>query len=364
MHIAFYAPLKSPNHPVPSGDRQMARLLIAALQRVGHSVEIASELRSFTVSPEPEAREAITALAGQEVERLCKQWRNGRQPDLWFCYHPYYKAPDLIGPPLAAAINMAYVTAEASYSERRNASGWGPLQSLVVDAVRNAVVNICFTQRDEMGLGASIPEARLARLLPFIDVRPFDAEPATPNPLRLVTVAMMRPGDKLESYRMLAEALALIDGRSWTLTVVGDGPARDEVMALFAGFALGRVEWLGERPGDEVRDVLYQGGIYVWPGIGEAYGISYLEAQAAGLPVVAQRVAGVPEVVRDGVTGMLTLAGDAEAYAEAIAYLLENSNASAEMGRAARRFVLDERSLEVAARRLDQLLQDYAGLRT
>ena len=40
MRIAFYAPLKSPNHPVPSGDRLMARLLIAALQRAGHDVEI------------------------------------------------------------------------------------------------------------------------------------------------------------------------------------------------------------------------------------------------------------------------------------------------------------------------------------
>ena len=47
MRIAFYAPLKSPDHPVPSGDRQMARLLVAALRHAGHDVEIASELRSY-----------------------------------------------------------------------------------------------------------------------------------------------------------------------------------------------------------------------------------------------------------------------------------------------------------------------------
>ncbi len=123
---------------------------------------------------------------------------------------------------------------------------------------------------------------------------------------RLVTVAMMRPGDKLESYRMLARALALIVRRPWRLTVIGDGPARDEVRAMFADFGQHRVEWLGQKQAAEIEELLGQGGTYVWPGTGEAYGIAYMEAQAAGLPVVAQATAGVPEVVQDGVTGMLT----------------------------------------------------------
>ncbi len=62
----------------------------------------------------------------------------------------------------------------------------------------------------------------------------------------------------------------------------------------------------------------------MWPGSGEAYGIAYLEAQAAGLPVIAQWTAGVPEVVEDGVTGLLTLEGDVAAYAEAIRRMIEN----------------------------------------
>jgi hypothetical protein len=45
MRIAFYAPMKPPDHPVPSGDRRMSRLLIAALGRAGHEVELASRLR-------------------------------------------------------------------------------------------------------------------------------------------------------------------------------------------------------------------------------------------------------------------------------------------------------------------------------
>ena len=362
MHIAFYAPLKSPNHPVPSGDRQMARLLIAAMQQAGHNVEIASQLRSFTSTPETGAREQVALLAEDEVRRLATKWRQGAKPDLWFCYHPYYKAPDLIGPKLASLFHLPYVTAEASYSRRRDDTGWAALQLLVSDAVRQAVVNICFTKRDEAGLAAAVPGVHLARLDPFIDVSPFASEPSVPRSHRLVTVAMMRPGDKLESYRMLAEALALIADLPWTLTVIGDGPACDEVKALFAKFSPGRIEWLGEKPATEVVRLLYEGGTYVWPGTGEAYGIAYMEAQAAGLPVVAQRAAGVPEVVKDGVTGALTVAGDTVAYAHAIAQMLGDDARRNTMGREARRFILHDRSLDIASRRLDELLRNFTGL--
>ena len=47
MNIAFYAPLKSPDHETPSGDRRMARLLLATLERAGHELHIASHLRSY-----------------------------------------------------------------------------------------------------------------------------------------------------------------------------------------------------------------------------------------------------------------------------------------------------------------------------
>jgi glycosyltransferase involved in cell wall biosynthesis len=358
MHIAFYAPLKSPNHPVPSGDRQMARLLMAALELAGHDVDVVSQLRSFTATPEAAGRERVAELAKQEIERLSRQWRREGKPDLWFCYHPYYKAPDLIGPPLAAALNIPYVTAEASYSKRRDDGGWAGLQSVVVDAVRHAVVNICFTKRDEIGLAAHIPAARLARLQPFIDASVFRAEPATNDPHRLVTIAMMRAGDKLESYRMLAEALALLGDRPWKLSVIGDGPERVAVKAMFAEFDAERIEWLGEKRAGEVVDLLYSGGTFVWPGTGEAYGIAYLEAQAAGLPVVAQKTAGVPEVVKDGVTGTLTTAGDTRTFADAIVQMIDNEDRRLSMGRAGRRFVLEERSLEIASKRLDQLLRE------
>jgi glycosyltransferase involved in cell wall biosynthesis len=361
MKIAFYAPLKSPSNPVPSGDRLMARLIIAALEMAGHTVDIASELRSFTPTPETGPRAEIARKAGHETDRLLKKWRNEPPPDLWFTYHPYYKTPDLIGPLLAATLGIPYVTAEASYGRRHNDSGWGENQRLVAEAVRQAAVNLCFTARDRIGLIDAVPEGRYERFLPFIDTALFGPLAEEIAPHRLITVAMLRRGDKFDSYAMLAQALKLIGDRDWTLTVIGDGPMRGEVRRLFSAFDSDRITWLGERAAPEIVAELRAGGIYVWPGCGEAYGLAYLEAQAAGMPVVAQATAGVPEVVMDAVTGFLTVEGDPKAYADAIARLLDDDLKRRAMGKAAYRFVHEERSLTAASKRLETILRKHLG---
>lgn len=359
MKIAFYAPLKSPSHPVPSGDRLMARQIIAALKMAGHQVEIASELRSFTPTPEAESLAGIALLAEKELIRLRERWQGEQPPDLWFTYHPYYKTPDLIGPRIAREIDIPYVTAEASYSRRHDDNGWGENQRLVADAVRLAAVNLCFTERDRIGLSDAIPDGRYERFLPFIDIAPFSRP--LPDPRRLITVAMLRKGDKFKSYAMLASALDLIRDQDWSLTIIGDGPMRAEVRSLFSTFGEGRIIWRGERSTAEIAGELATAGLYVWPGCNEAYGLAYLEAQAAGLPVIAQATAGVPEVVMAGRTGLLTPEGDLDAYAQAIAQLLNDQTRRQTMADAAYDFVRQERSLTAASRRLETILRNYLG---
>ena len=81
-----------------------------------------------------------------------------------------------------------------------------------------------------------------------------------------------------------------------------------------------------------------------------------LEAQAAGLPVVACRTAGVPEVVLDGRTGILTPPGDAGALAQAIDSLVDDEALARSLGDNAREFVMTERSQPVIARQISTLL--------
>ncbi|MCZ4093937.1 glycosyltransferase family 4 protein [Sinorhizobium psoraleae] len=360
MKIAFYAPLKSPDHAVPSGDRQMARLLIDALRLGGHDVGIVSHLRSFSREASDEQLSSLRTEAEREVRRLRRLWRDEGPPDAWFCYHPYYKAPDLIGPRISGEFSIPYVTAESSYSYRRNVGARKPAQDEVAAGARQAAVNICFTQRDREGLEEAIPGVRYAMLAPFIDVAPFhEPRQTAAGVCRLLAVAMMRPGDKMDSYRMLAKALTLLVDLPWKMSIVGDGSARGEVQGVFAGLPAERLDWLGEKEPKAIAGILARGDLYVWPGCGEAYGLSYLEAQAAGLPVVAQRTAGVPEVVRDEETGLLTKAGEIDLFAAAIRRLISDTALRAGFGANARRFVIEQRSLQAAARRLGEIFRDF-----
>lgn len=356
MRIAFYAPLKAPDHPVPSGDRLMARLLLAALGQGGHRATVVSDLRAFLKDPADAAGQAaIIAATDAALARTAVAWQVA-PPDVFLAYHPYYKAPDRIGPVLCRRFGVPYVTVETSYSSRRNVGLWAGQQALVAAGASLAAVNICLTGRDERGLIDTIPGVRTARLAPFIDVA---AEAPAPEPWHLVTVAMMRPGDKLASYTHLAAALALLPG-GWTLSVAGDGEMRRVVQALFARFGP-RVRFAGRLDAGGVQALLARGAVYVWPGVGEAYGLAYLEAQAAGLPVVAFATAGVPEVVADGVTGRLVPPGDEAGFAAALAGILADDATRRRMAAAARAQVARAHSLPAAAARLDAVLRQVVA---
>lgn len=360
MRVAFHAPLKAPDHPVPSGDRQMARLLVAALRAGGRAVEVVSTFRSFLPAPDPERMRALEAAAAREAERIAALWEREGPPGLWFCYHPYYKAPDLLGPRLAARFGLPYAAAEASHAGKRAHGPWAAWHDANEAALRGADLQVCFTPRDAEGLAGLVPRERIAMVPPFIDAGPFgsvERRPRNGGRCELVTVAMMRAGDKARSYAFLAAALAALpDGLDWRLTIVGDGPERDAVRALFAGLPDGRVIWAGQRDAAGVAGVLAAADLYVWPGFGEAYGIAYLEAGAAGLPALAMEAGGIGSVVADGTTGVLTPEGDCDAYARALAALIGDPARRRRLGEAARRTVIGERTVGWAAEVLSRAL--------
>ncbi len=350
MRIGFYAPMKAPDHPVPSGDRQMARLLIAGLGLAGHRVDLLSRVRSFLPRPDPVRASAVAQEAAAEVDRLAGAWADPAfRPDLVFAYHLHYKAPDLVGLPLARRFGLPYATAEASYARKRDAPPWGERQALVVEAVRSAAVNLCFTANDRLGLAEIVAGERLMDLPPFIDAARFAANPARSSTGHdLVTVAMMRPGDKLASYSFLADALARLTAIDWRLTVVGDGPARSAVEAALAKLPRSRLRLLGALPAEAVERELQGADLFVWPGFNEAFGLCYLEAAATGLPAVAVHGEGTPSVILHEETGLLTRP-DPALYAAALVQLLADAALRARYGRAASRFVRGERDIGAAA---------------
>lgn len=356
MTTAFYAPLKPPDHPVPSGDRAMARLLLAALAEAGAASMPACRLRTYDRG-DPGRQRRLDALAARAAPLLTSRLaRHG--VETWFTYHCHHKAPDGLGPRVTGAADLPYVIAEASIAAKRAAGPWAEGFAQARTAIRAADVVLAMSAVDAEGLAPEIaPPARLLRLAPFTPL-PGRLPPPVPCAApRFVTVAMMRAGAKRRSYGVLARALAGLLDRPWTLDVVGDGPARGAIEAELRAALGERVRFRGRVDDRDARDAVLAGATaLLWPAVDEAYGMALLEAQAVGVPVVAGDGHGVPEVVADGETGRLARVGDAEAFRRAVAALLDAPARAAAMGAAARLRVAARHSVAAAAATLAEAL--------
>ena len=380
--VAFYAPLKPPDHPVPSGDRRMARALIEALTLADLPVELASRLRSYNLTGDPVRQRRIQALGGRLAARLVRRYARlptERRPRAWLTYHAYHKSPDWLGPTVTAGLGLPYLMAEASFAPKQRDGAWATGHAATERTIRAADVVLALTEVDVECLAPLVvPPAELRRLPPFIDPAPYRA--ARPERQRhraalagqfgldsgrpwLVSVAMMRDDVKRESYRLLAHALAEVHDLRWQLLVVGDGPARPAVEALLRVLGDDRVRFAGLIPEDALPPVYAAADLYVWPAMREAYGLAMLEAQAAGLPVIAGREGGVAEVVADGQSGVLMPPRDPGALASAVRSILEHPERRQAMAEAAALFVNGQRSSGHAAAELASALAAAEAIR-
>ena len=366
MRIAFYAPLKPPDHPMPSGDRRIAQLFCEALRGAGHQPFLASRLRSYGSEGDPLRQARLGRVAQGAAARLLRRWeREARAaPELWFTYHLYYKAPDWLGPRISAALRIPYVIAEASSAPKRAGGTWQIGHHAVEEALRRADAVLGLNPADrECVLPLLRDPQRWIALSPFLDIRRYGGRRARQHssPPRLITVAMMRHGDKLASYRLLGAALADLLDLPWSLDIVGDGAARAEVEAALAPLGA-RIRYRGALDQAAVAAALAEADLCVWPAINEAFGMALLEAQASGVPVVAGASGGVAGIVVTGKTGRLVPPGDVRAFAAAVRRLILDDEARAAMGAAARAKVEREHDLPTAAARLAAALEPLSGV--
>ena len=238
--------------------------------------------------------------------------------------------------------------AEGSRAGKRARGAWAAAHAGAEAALDRADAIFVMTEADREALERHRRNGqRLLELPPFIDLEEWSDPPtATPGGAgvaRLLTVAMMRHGDKLASYRMLAAALAGLPDGGWTLDVVGDGEARPEVETLFADLAPMSGSTAASTTADRCAGFYAAADLFVWPAVNEAYGMAFLEAQALGCPVLASAYGGVASVVRHGETGELTPPGDVLGLAKALARLVGDAPRRRALGQAARQFVRAER---------------------
>ena len=140
--------------------------------------------------------------------------------------------------------------------------------------------------------------------------------------------------------------------------IAGTGPAQEDLAKLVDDFGPQRnVRLIGFC--SEIGTLLDAADVYVQPPLVEAFPISILEAAASGLDIVATAVGGVPEVIEDGVTGLLAAPADAAALARCIASLVVCEERSTTLGNAARSRVCDRFTTE---RMLEKTTDLYARL--
>jgi glycosyltransferase involved in cell wall biosynthesis len=140
------------------------------------------------------------------------------------------------------------------------------------------------------------------------------------------------------------------------LRIIGDGPERSGLEALAGELRIsGSVEFLGFRK--DVGALLAESDVFLMSSHYEGISIAVLEAMCAGLPVLATRVGGIPEMVEDGRTGVLVPDGDVEAMAQAMGKLLDSSHDRQRLGAAGKEFLQREFSIDMTAERYFRLYQ-------
>lgn len=159
-----------------------------------------------------------------------------------------------------------------------------------------------------------------------------------------------------KGHAVMLDAIAQIAPRypQARFAFAGDGPQRShlEAQAVRLGFA-DRVLFLGVR--GDVASLLHAADIFVQPSLSEGLSLAFLEALFAGLPVVATRVGGIPDVVEDGKSALLVAAGDTEGLAATLGRVLNDAALRKRIGRAGQ-----ERAQ--ANHGIEKMCKDYEGL--
>lgn len=370
MRIAFYMPFKTPDDPRPSGDLVIGRGLCDFLMAQGHDVRLVSRLRSRWIFWQP-WRWPAAAVERRRAAALARDF----QADLWLTYHAYWKAPDLLGPACAKALGIPYAVVQASFATKyRKRPHTRPGFALNRASLLAADLVVANKRRDFKNVGRLVAEDRLHYVPTGIRPGNFTRDEAARAELRaawgvpdsmpvVCCAAMFRADVKTRGLLMTIAACARLaaQGLDFRLVIAGDGPERRRIEAACAQLPPGRARLLGLVPRERMAGVYSACDVFAFPGINEALGLVYLEAQACGLPVAALCGWGVKEAVADGQTGLLTPPLEPEAYGDAIARLLGDAPLRDRLGAAGAARVRELFDVERNSRRIEELLLGLAA---
>jgi phosphatidylinositol alpha-mannosyltransferase len=326
----------------PGGVQVHVRQLARRLRDGGHEVIVLAPMHGSPTEPfvVPVGRPVRVPFNGsiapiapwpssaRRVARALGEFR----PDVVHAHEPLVPGTGMFasrygGSPVVATFH--------AYADRANV--FSLVAPLLRPVWRRLSARIAVSEAAETFVASRFPDDGL-RLIPNgVDTRLFArAEPARlPEGRRILFVNRLEPR---KGFRVMVEAFHRLTSThpNLVLVVAGDGPERDAIRHL--PYAVReQVIMLGNVPHDRLPSLHAASEVFCAPATGrESFGIVLVEALSSGLPVVASDIPGYREVVRDGVTALLTPPGDPGAVADAIALVLTDEDLSKRLSDAGR----------------------------
>ncbi len=192
-----------------------------------------------------------------------------------------------------------------------------------------------------------------------LDMSEYDGarQPASEQGMRLITVGRL---EREKGHSLLLDALAALErdqDMRVGLTIIGDGSEMAALRGQAKRLAIAdRVRFLGRVGQDEIRNHYARADVFCLSSLGEGIPVVLMEAMAMRIPVIAPRIMGIPELVEDGVSGLLVTPGRPDALADAIATLAAQRDQWPAMGQAGRDRVFEQFEIATSAGRLDAVL--------
>jgi glycosyltransferase involved in cell wall biosynthesis len=361
VRIAFHAPRASYLRPGLSGDKVLVARLLEALRERGHEVEIVScvNARDLWRRRAPARRLLSEAIA---VRQRMRRFR----PEGWLVFNPSNSNPDLFGwwqhPSRYVLINTDVGGGSRLPRRWRLPFALAHRRSLArADAIAACDPGALARLRS-LGLGDRSFLIPLAGRTQGRRLRKADARRQLGLPQRspiVLCVSRLTVGrasgrpPKTEMVVETLRALAELPSQA-SLVIVGDGPGRERVERTVQEFGLSdRVRLEGRT---DAQPYFAACDVFAFPHPDDRPYLAVLEAQAAGLPVVAMRQKATAAIVDAGRTGLL--AANLPEFRSHLAALIGDSDRREAMGQAARAYVARSHSIDVRVEQLEALLSD------
>ncbi|MGJ3241068.1 MAG: glycosyltransferase family 4 protein [Anaerolineae bacterium] len=270
------------------------------------------------------------------------------QPDIAHFFHPV--TVGIPGLAMAKALDIpTLISFHLDFARLARHMNYGPINLGFMEGIADFMTRVIFNWGDyTLAPSKQIQQDMIQLGIKDVGLwkRGVDAERFHPNYYDEATRHRLSAGatdaplllyvGRLSREKQIQDLRPLMDAMPHArLAIVGDGPYRDELETIFAGT---NTVFTGYMKGETLSKAYASSDIFVFPSAMETFGLVVVEAMAAGLPVVASRVGGIPDVVEEGYNGYTFEVGDTQAIIEAVESISVTRQRMAQMGRNGRTF--------------------------